>query len=327
MATATALEVMPQQPIQRRTLEPTTLAEAKEFADIASKSELVPKDYQGKAYNVLIAIQFGKELGVQPMQALQGIAVVNGRPAVWGDLALAIVMAHPDFVDIEEDDFSIIKSAGKATCIITRRGRKPVQRSFSKEDATRANLTSKSGPWMQYPERMLQMRARGFAIRDAFPDAMKGLVTAEEAGDYHDGPTIDAGHPSHSPQSFDTVAAPADDKLITQDQAREFGKAWKASGKTIEEAKTFLRESFSLDSSLKLRDSQFAKAMAWANQAPAATSPAAETTVASPDKKLAFELFAILGYDAVKQAKTVQLHNSDWVKIVAALNSELPEES
>jgi hypothetical protein len=31
---------------------------------------------------------------------------------------------------------------------------------------------------------MLQMRARGFALRDAFPDALRGMVTAEEASDY-----------------------------------------------------------------------------------------------------------------------------------------------
>jgi hypothetical protein len=40
------------------------------------------------------------------------------------------------------------------------------------------------GPWTQYPRRMLQMRARGFALRDAFPDVLRGLVTAEEAADY-----------------------------------------------------------------------------------------------------------------------------------------------
>ena len=51
-------------------------------------------------------------------------------------------------------------------------------------DAKRAGLAGKSGPWTQYPRRMLQMRARGFALRDAFPDLLRGLVTAEEAMDY-----------------------------------------------------------------------------------------------------------------------------------------------
>jgi hypothetical protein len=51
-------------------------------------------------------------------------------------------------------------------------------------DAKRAGLAGKSGPWSQYPERMLALRARGFALRNAFADALRGLITAEEAQDY-----------------------------------------------------------------------------------------------------------------------------------------------
>jgi len=57
------------------------------------------------------------------------------------------------------------------------------RRTFSVKDARLAGLMNKAGPWKQYPKRMLQMRARGFAIRDAFPDALKGVITYEEASD------------------------------------------------------------------------------------------------------------------------------------------------
>jgi hypothetical protein len=55
---------------------------------------------------------------------------------------------------------------------------------FSMADAKRAGLAGKSGPWSQYPARMLTLRARGFALRNAFADALRGLITAEEAQDY-----------------------------------------------------------------------------------------------------------------------------------------------
>jgi hypothetical protein len=55
---------------------------------------------------------------------------------------------------------------------------------FSVTDAKKAQLWGKGGPWSQYARRMLQMRARGFALRDAFPDVLRGLITAEEAQDY-----------------------------------------------------------------------------------------------------------------------------------------------
>ncbi len=54
------------------------------------------------------------------------------------------------------------------------------------KDAKRAGLWGKGGPWTAYPKRMLQMRARGFALRDAFPDVLKGMISVEEAQDYPD---------------------------------------------------------------------------------------------------------------------------------------------
>lgn len=164
-------------------LQPTNLNEAMQFADIISKSDLVPKDYKGRPGNVLVAVQMGAEIGLSPMQALQNIAVINGRPSVWGDAAMALVQAHPDCEDvIEECD-------GKAaTCTVKRRGRQPVVSRFSMDDAKRAGLLGKQGPWTQYPARMLQLRARGFALRDSFADALKGLITAEEASDYNTPP-------------------------------------------------------------------------------------------------------------------------------------------
>ncbi len=70
-----------------------------------------------------------------------------------------------------------------ATCTIKRRNYEPVTRSFSWEDAKQARLSAKQGPWQEYPKRMLQMRARGFALRDTFADVLKGLYVGEEARD------------------------------------------------------------------------------------------------------------------------------------------------
>lgn len=324
---STALEVLQpqQQQIQRRTLEPNTMAEAKEFAELAAKSDLVPKDYKGNAFNILIAIQFGKELGVQPMQALQGIAVINGRPSVWGDLQLAIVKSHPECEDIEEEDMADIRANEKATCIVKRKGKKPVKRTFAKADAVTAGLWNKEGPWKTYPYRMMQMRARGFALRDAFPDALKGLISAEEAGDY-DGPTIEAG-PYKSMADLPPV-----DEPISQEEAREFGKTWKANGRTIDQAKTWLKEALNIDSSLKIRKSQLQKAMAWAkNEQPATAAQNGNGNGEPHDKKLVFELFGILRYDDVQQAKAIKDHtvqgaSTDWKTLAFELEKQLPVE-
>lgn len=163
---------------QNFSLAPKDLDEAMRFADMLAGSSIVPKDYIGKPGNCLVAIQWGMELGLQPMQAMQSIAVINGRPSLWGDAMLALVKAHPAFEWIKEEC-----DGNVATCTIKRSGEPEVVQSFSMEEAKRAGLTGKAGPWTQYPKRMLQMRARGFALRDAFPDALRGVVSAEEARD------------------------------------------------------------------------------------------------------------------------------------------------
>lgn len=160
------------------TLAPTNMKEAMEFAGLLAKSDIVPKDYQGKPGNVLVAIQWGMEIGLQPMQAMQNIAVINGRPSIWGDAMIALVRACPAFEYITET-----QTDKEATCIIKRKGEPEAVRTFSMEDAKKAGLMGKSGPWTQYPKRMMQMRARSWALRDVFPDVLKGMICAEEAMD------------------------------------------------------------------------------------------------------------------------------------------------
>jgi hypothetical protein len=160
-------------------LTPTSLKEAMEFAGLLSKSNLVPKDYQGNPSNCIIAMQWGMEIGLQPLQAMQSIAVINGRPSIWGDAMLALVQGSGLLEYIQEDPTDT-----GCTCRLKRRGQpNEVVRQFTLEDAKKAGLSGKQGPWTQYPKRMMQMRARAFALRDVFPDVLRGVHIAEEAQD------------------------------------------------------------------------------------------------------------------------------------------------
>jgi hypothetical protein len=162
------------------------MSEAMQFSEMLASSSMVPKAYQGKANDVLVCVQWGYEMGLAPMQALQNIAVINGKPSVYGDAMMALVQASPVCEDVNEYFENEGTTNPVAVCVAVRKGRKPVTVRFSVEDAKRAGLWGKGGPWTAYPKRMLQMRARGFALRDAFPDVLKGMITAEEAQDYPD---------------------------------------------------------------------------------------------------------------------------------------------
>lgn len=162
-------------------LNPTNLAEAMEMAKLLADSSIVPKDFMGKPGNVLVAVQWGAELGLAPLQAMQSIAVINGRPSIWGDAMLALVQGSGVLESIDEQ---ISEDGQVATCTIRRRGQaNPVVRQFTMDEAKKAGLAGKAGPWLQYPRRMLQLRARGFALRDAFADVLRGVAIAEEVRD------------------------------------------------------------------------------------------------------------------------------------------------
>ena len=113
-------------------MDPQSLNEAMELANMLANSNLVPKSYQGKPGDVLVACQWGSEIGLKPLQALQNIAVINNVPAVWGDALVALVRGSGlcEYIDQEWDP-----QTQTATCRVKRKGEPEQVRTFSEEDA------------------------------------------------------------------------------------------------------------------------------------------------------------------------------------------------
>lgn len=164
-------------------LVPQNLDDAFRLAKaLSSAGDMVPKHFQGKPEMTMAAIVRGMEVGLAPMQALAHIAVINGRPSIWGDAIPALLQRAGHHIDVEEqgsgDSFIAI-----ATLTRGDTGKQIVRR-FGMVDAKRAGLTGKQGPWSQYPARMCAMRARTWAARDGAADALMGMHIAEETSDY-----------------------------------------------------------------------------------------------------------------------------------------------
>lgn len=169
---------MSMQEVSNFNMQPVNLKEAMEYARLISDSDLCPKDFKGKPGNVLVAVQMGAELGLKPIQAIQNIAVINGRPCVWGDSMWALIKSHPELENITE-----AYNEKKAVCLIKRKNTDEHRVEFTIEEATEAGLMSKD-PWKKYTKRMLMWRARTWCARDVFADALKGVQIAEEVNDY-----------------------------------------------------------------------------------------------------------------------------------------------
>jgi hypothetical protein len=173
---------------------PQNIDEIFRLASGIAKSGLAPAD-MSTPEKVMVAIMTGLELGLPPMFAIQKIAVINGRPALWGDAIPALLYAKGFKINETmegEGDKRV------AICEVTRPTGERIERRFSVADAQKAGLwqtsakvkrKSKDGsfyekdndsPWFRFPDRMLQMRARGFAARDGAADVLGGMYLREE---------------------------------------------------------------------------------------------------------------------------------------------------
>lgn len=157
-----------------------------QLATKLSSSDLIPKSFRGKPQDLFICWAMGYQVGLTPEQSQQCIAVINGKPVMWGDDMLALCMSHRDFEDIIETPLVNNEAIIGYNCTVKRKGKADKESIFTLDMAKKAGLLAKGGVWSQYPERMLKLRARGFCLRDAFPDALKGIKPREEVEDYID---------------------------------------------------------------------------------------------------------------------------------------------
>lgn len=184
---------------------PTSIEEVFRLATAIAKSGMAPRD-MATPEKLTVAILHGLEIGIPPMMAINKIAVVNGRPTLWGDAVPALLLSK---------GFKLREEIGKdeggrfATCVVVRPNGEAITRTFSEDDAKTAGLWGKQGPWKQYPDRMLQMRARGLAARDGAADVLSGIYIAEEMQDVEPRPSAAPLMPALAPSDAKRMSSAA----------------------------------------------------------------------------------------------------------------------
>jgi hypothetical protein len=173
------------------TLALNSVSDLEQLALMLYKGGLTPPgiDNPNKVAAVILA---GMEVGLAPTQALGSIMLTNGKLTIYGDGALALVRASGLLESIAES-VTGEGSERHGTCEVKRKGEPAKTFTFSMAEAEKAGLIERAkgkGPWATYPDRMLIMRPRGFALRDVFPDVLRGLITYEEASDFSQGAEV-----------------------------------------------------------------------------------------------------------------------------------------
>ncbi|HEY1188438.1 MAG TPA: hypothetical protein VGE74_12375 [Gemmata sp.] len=170
-------------------LQINTVADLKAVAEMLYNGGLTPPNIDNPN-KVAAVIMCGMEVGLAPIQALGSIMLTGGRMSIYGDAGIALVRASGQLEAIEE----WVEGEGEnrtAHCKGKRRGEPERHYTFSMADANRGRLIERArgkdgkgwGPWLATPDRMMMYRARGYFLRDHFPDILRGLITFEEAQD------------------------------------------------------------------------------------------------------------------------------------------------
>lgn len=187
------------------------------MANAVVAARLAPDSYHSDPSKVMLGIMAAMEAGLPPLYGLRQIAIINGRPCIWGDAAMALVQStgliegykeervgtEPTVADLSKwpDDYG-----WKVT--IARKGQKGAYEGlFTVGMAKRARLwlNAKKVPWMEHPDRMLKIRARTFPLRDGFADALAGLAIREEVEDMN---LVDDKHVEIDLNATPTAEAP-----------------------------------------------------------------------------------------------------------------------
>lgn len=204
----------------------TSIDEMFRFAMAVSKSGIAPRGLQ-RPEQILVAIEYGAELGLRPMQSLATVMVVNGRATLYGDGMLAVAQASGLLLDINETLEGTPANLDKmaATCVVKRQGRPtPSRCTFSWADAKQAGLTG-SDTYKKFPGRMLKARARAFALRDAVPDVLCGVMSTDEAADLDDSPTPFVEGATQAPSDLDSLmdTDAFDEEIVENDRQADDG--------------------------------------------------------------------------------------------------------
>ena len=141
-----------------------------------ANTPFVPSAFRGKPEAVFAAILYGAELGIGPMQSLNCIHVIEGKPSMAPELMRALVAKAGHRIDVKLSSNDKVVLWGKRC---DNDSEATVE--WSMRDAQMAGLAGR-GAWKTYPRAMLLARATSELCRMVFADVVAGLsYTPEEA--------------------------------------------------------------------------------------------------------------------------------------------------
>jgi hypothetical protein len=148
----------------------------KELATTLAKSTMIPAAFRAKPIDAFVVILQGQELGLSPMQSLNSIVVIQGKPTLSAQLMLALCRA-------KIKDFSLsVKQEAESVTVTGKRGDDSFESTWGKDKAAAMGLLGKDNYKKQLVT-MLRWRAISEVCRVLCPDVLMGVYATEEFQD------------------------------------------------------------------------------------------------------------------------------------------------
>lgn len=160
---------------------------AQRIAKALASSALVPKEYQGQQglANTLVAMEIAGRMNLSPLQVMQNLHVIHGRPSWSSQFIIAMINGCGRFTPLDYNvsgEGDALSCFAYATEIATGKElRGPV---VTMAMAKREGWATKSGSkWQTMPDLMIRYRAAAFWGRLYVPEFLVGMKTQEEVVD------------------------------------------------------------------------------------------------------------------------------------------------
>jgi len=165
------------------------MAAAGQLAGALCQTQFVPENFRNKEGDTAAAIMMGKSLGMDPLNALQNLFVVRGRPGMYARVMHSLVLraGHEVYRSTATEQSVTVKAR--------RRGSGQWSEfTWTMERAKRAGYDN-NAKYRTDPQAMLTAKALAEACRTIAPDVLTGVAatTVEEIqlGDYEDAEVVE----------------------------------------------------------------------------------------------------------------------------------------
>lgn len=167
------------------------LEQALAVATELSKSDIIPKEFQQKPANCLIAVELANRLKASPFQVMQNMDVIYGRPALRSAFVIACINNSGKIIGSLKFEMDANCTKCRAWAIEKETGSKLTGPTITMQMAQAEGWATKNGSkWKTMPDLMLRYRAAAFFGRLYCPEILNGMYTEDEVNDFS-APKID----------------------------------------------------------------------------------------------------------------------------------------